>query len=31
MDLKEVTYRFNHRQKNVFKQFLKIYFGDVSP
>ncbi len=31
MYLKEVEYRFNHRQENVFKQFLKIYFGYVSP
>ncbi len=30
MYLKEVEYRFNHRQENVFKQFLKIYFGYVS-
>ncbi len=27
MYLKEIEYRFNHRQENVFKQFLKIYFG----
>ena len=31
MYLKEIEYRFNHRQENVFKQFLKIYFGYVSP
>ena len=31
MYLKEIEYRFNHRQANVFKQFLKIYFGYVSP
>ncbi len=31
MYLKEVADRFNHRQENVFKQFLKIYFGYVSP
>lgn len=31
MYLKEVEYRLNHRQENVFKQFLKIYFGYVSP
>ena len=29
--LKEIEYRFNHRRENVFKQFLKIYFGSVSP
>ena len=31
MYLKEIEYRFNHRQENVFKQFLEIYFGYVSP
>ena len=31
MYLQEIEYRFNHRQENVFKQFLKIYFGYVSP
>ena len=31
MYLKEVEYRFHHRQENVFKQFLKIYFSYVSP
>ena len=31
MYLKEIEYRLNHRQENVFKQFLKIYFSYVSP
>jgi transposase len=31
MYLKEIEYRFNHRKENIFKQFLKIYFGYVSP
>ena len=31
MYLKEVEYRFHHRQENVFKQFLKIYLRYVSP
>ena len=31
MYLKEVEYRFHHRQEHVFKQLLKISFGDVSP
>ena len=31
MYLKEVESRFHHRQENVFKQFLKIYFSCVSP
>jgi len=31
MYLKETEYRFNHRKENVFKQFLNIYFGYVSP
>ena len=30
MYLKEVEYRYNHRQENLFKQFLEIYFGYVS-
>ncbi len=30
MYLKEVEYRFNHRDENLFKLFLKIYFGYVS-
>jgi transposase-like protein len=29
--LKEVEYRFNHRNENLFKLFLSIYFGYVSP
>lgn len=31
MYLKEIEYRYNHRGENVFKQFLKLYFGYVSP
>ena len=31
MYLKEIEYRYNHRQENIFKLFLKIYFGYVSP
>ena len=31
MYLKEIEYRFNHRTENLFKRFLKIYFGYVSP
>jgi transposase len=31
MYLKEVEYRFNHRKENLFKLFLKVYFGYVSP
>ncbi len=31
MYLKEVEYRFNHRGENLFKHFLNIYFGYVSP
>jgi len=31
MYLKEIEYRFNHREENVFKQFINIYFGYVSP
>jgi transposase len=31
MYLKEVEYRFNHRNENLFKRFLDIYFGYVSP
>ena len=30
MYLKEVEYRFNHRNENLFKLFLGIYFGYVS-
>ena len=29
--LKEVEYRFNHRNDNLFKSFITIYFGYVSP
>jgi len=31
MYLKEIEYRYNHRQENIFKLFLTIYFGYVSP
>jgi transposase len=31
MYLKEVEYRYNHRNDNVFKLFLKLYFSYVSP
>ena len=31
MYLKEVEYRFNHRKDNLFKLFISIYFGYVSP
>lgn len=31
MYLKEIEYRFNHRGENLFKRFLKVYFGYVSP
>ena len=31
MYLKEIEYHFNHRTENLFKRFLKIYFGYVSP
>jgi len=30
MYLKEVEYRYNHRNENLFKEFMKIYFGYVS-
>src|SRR3989339_725777 len=30
MYLKEVEYRFNHRQENLFKLLLSVYFGYVS-
>ncbi|KKU60056.1 MAG: IS1016 transposase, partial [Parcubacteria group bacterium GW2011_GWA2_47_12] len=29
--LKEVEYRFNHRKDNLFKLFISIYFGYISP
>jgi transposase len=28
--LKEIEYRYNHRNENIFKSFLSIYFGYVS-
>lgn len=31
MYLKEIEYRFNHRKENLFKRFVKTYFGYVSP
>ncbi len=31
MYLKEIEYRVNHRNENLFKRFVKIYFGYVSP
>jgi len=31
MYLKEIEYRFNHRGENLFKQFIRVYFGYVSP
>ena len=31
MYLKEIEYRYNHRGENVFKRFLNVYFGYVSP
>jgi transposase len=31
MYLKEVEYRYNHRSENLFKYFISIYFGYVSP
>lgn len=30
MYLKEVEYRYNHRNENLFKEFINIYFGYVS-
>jgi len=30
MYLKEVEYRFNHRNENLFKLFISIHFGYVS-
>jgi transposase len=29
--LKEIEYRYNHRRENLFKQFIRVYFGYVSP
>lgn len=31
MYLKEIEFRYNHRKENVFKLFLHLYFGYVSP
>ena len=31
MYLKEIEYRFNHRGENLYKQFIKMYFGYDSP
>ena len=31
MYLKEIEFRYNHRNDNVFKLFLNLYFGYVSP
>jgi transposase len=31
MYLKEIEYRFNHRGENLYKQFIKLYFGYDSP
>lgn len=31
MYLKEIEFRYNHRKDNVFKLFLNLYFGYVSP
>ena len=31
MYLKEIEYRYNHRQENVFKLLLNNYCGYVSP
>ena len=31
MYLKEIEFRFNHRDDNAFKLFLRAYFGYVSP
>lgn len=31
MYLKEIEYRYNHRNENLFKRFIKLYFGYVSP
>jgi len=30
MYLKEIEYRFNHREENIFKDFIRIYFGYIS-
>lgn len=31
MYLKEIEYQFNHRRENLFKRFIQVYFGYVSP
>jgi len=31
MYMKEIEYRYNHRGLNLFKQFINIFFGYVSP
>ncbi len=31
MYLKEIEYRFNHRREDLFKNFMKVYFGYISP
>lgn len=31
MCLKEIEYRFNHRKENLFRNFIRVYFGYVSP
>ncbi len=31
MYLKEIEYRYNHRNENLFKHFINFYFGFVSP
>jgi hypothetical protein len=31
MYLKEIEYHYNHLKENVFKLFLQLYFGCVSP
>lgn len=31
MYLKEIEFRYNHRKDNIFKLFLNLYFGYVSP
>jgi transposase len=31
MYLKEIEYRFNHRKENLFRSFVRVYFGYVSP
>jgi len=31
MYLKEIEYRFNHRKDNLFRNFIRVYFGYVSP